>query len=152
VGVTVGQWVSVGIRVWVGKSVDVCVGVREVGVNVTVGVLVGVQVGQRVSVGKGVWLGGRVLVNVGEGVEVRVGVSVRTSVLVRAGVLVAVLDGAIVTVLTGEAFGVMRRTGREISPLKIMTTPATIITVKIKASPKYRRPAATCFRRSGQLA
>lgn len=152
VDVRVGQWVSVGIKVWVGKRVDVFVGVREVGVNVTVGVLVGVQVGQRVSVGKGVWLGSRVLVNVGAGVEVRVGVSVNAGVLVTAGVFVAVLDGTLVEVITGEAFGEVRRTGSEIFPFRKITTPAAIITIKIKASPKYRRPAAIRLRRSGQLA
>jgi hypothetical protein len=138
--------------VWVGKSVDVCVGVREVGVNVTVGVLVGVQVGQRVSVGKGVWLGSRVLVNVGAGVEVRVGVSVNVGVLVAAGVFVAVFDGTLVEVTTGEAFGEVRRTRPETFPFRIITTPAAMITIKINASPKYRRPAAICLRRSGQLA
>jgi hypothetical protein len=153
VGVRVGQRVSVGRGVGVGIRVDVAVGVRVEGrVDVLVGVRLGVQVGQRVSLGPGVWLGTGVLVNVCAGVEDRVGVSVGAGVLVRAGVFVCVSEGTFVVVHSGEAEGEVRNTDWVTSPVKIIPAPATIVTIKINASPKYRQPAAICLRRSGQLA
>jgi hypothetical protein len=152
-GVQVGQWVSVGIRVRVGKRVDVIVGVM-VGcwVDVAVGVWLGVHVAQWVSVGCKTWLETIVGVNVCEIVAIKVGISVGAGMPVPTGVFVCAAVGTLVAVRSREATGVVGAAGWAYFPLRTNALPAMINTIKIKASQRNSRPAAIFLRRSGQLA
>jgi len=103
--VDVGVLVTVGVMVDVAVAVGVSVGTGvTVGVFVAVGVSVGVTVG--VSVGVGVIVGVSVGVGVLVAVAVAVGVGVAVGVSVGVDVLVGVLVGVGVRVAVGVAVGV----------------------------------------------